>query len=184
MQVSVSTSERALCSLWGQELQLFPPKQFAMPPKVKAPKQVENTQLGPQAREGEEVFGVAHIYASFNDTFVVSWWYLHAYFAWPMEGGPRWYQTFFPVFPLISVVCAKLNTTWLVLFSWMVTSTPIFSAQLCIYCMLSTKRWGSNLRSFLKGDYDLLETTFRWISLSTFIHLAIRLLHQTAQTYA
>lgn len=25
---------------------------------------------GPQAREGEEVFGVAHIYASFNDTFV------------------------------------------------------------------------------------------------------------------
>lgn len=42
-----------------------------MAPKVKAPKQVENTQLGPQAREGEEVFGVAHIYASFNDTFVV-----------------------------------------------------------------------------------------------------------------
>ncbi|KAJ3373468.1 ribosomal protein S14, S11 [Kappamyces sp. JEL0680] len=41
-----------------------------MAPKVKAPKQVENTQLGPQAREGEEVFGVAHIYASFNDTFV------------------------------------------------------------------------------------------------------------------
>lgn len=26
--------------------------------------------LGPQAREGENVFGVAHIYASFNDTFV------------------------------------------------------------------------------------------------------------------
>merc|ERR1712187_215010 len=25
---------------------------------------------GPNAREGEEVFGVAHIYASFNDTFV------------------------------------------------------------------------------------------------------------------
>merc|ERR1740128_1587027 len=27
-------------------------------------------QLGPQVREGELVFGVAHIYASFNDTFV------------------------------------------------------------------------------------------------------------------
>merc|ERR1711881_407799 len=27
-------------------------------------------QLGPQVREGDEVFGVAHIYASFNDTFV------------------------------------------------------------------------------------------------------------------
>ncbi len=26
---------------------------------------------GPNAREGENVFGVAHIYASFNDTFVV-----------------------------------------------------------------------------------------------------------------
>ncbi|KAI8902566.1 ribosomal protein S11-domain-containing protein [Globomyces pollinis-pini] len=41
-----------------------------MAPKVKTVKQVENTQLGPQAREGEEVFGVAHIFASFNDTFV------------------------------------------------------------------------------------------------------------------
>ncbi|CAL6306292.1 unnamed protein product [Bathycoccus prasinos] len=26
---------------------------------------------GPQAREGENVFGVAHIFASFNDTFVI-----------------------------------------------------------------------------------------------------------------
>jgi ribosomal protein S11 len=26
---------------------------------------------GPRVREGEKVFGVAHIYASFNDTFVV-----------------------------------------------------------------------------------------------------------------
>uniref|UniRef100_A0A7E4VTH8 40S ribosomal protein S14 n=1 Tax=Panagrellus redivivus TaxID=6233 RepID=A0A7E4VTH8_PANRE len=26
--------------------------------------------LGPQVKEGENVFGVAHIYASFNDTFV------------------------------------------------------------------------------------------------------------------
>lgn len=30
----------------------------------------EATQLGPQVREGEHVFGVAHIYASFNDTFI------------------------------------------------------------------------------------------------------------------
>ncbi|ORY53545.1 hypothetical protein BCR33DRAFT_2573 [Rhizoclosmatium globosum] len=33
-----------------------------------APK--ENIVLGPNAREGENVFGVAHIFASFNDTFV------------------------------------------------------------------------------------------------------------------
>jgi hypothetical protein len=32
---------------------------------------VEKTYLGPRVREGEQVFGVAHIYASFNDTFVV-----------------------------------------------------------------------------------------------------------------
>ena len=30
----------------------------------------ENVQLGPQVAEGENVFGVAHIFASFNDTFV------------------------------------------------------------------------------------------------------------------
>ena len=42
-----------------------------MAPKKTAPKQEENIQLGPQAREGENVFGVAHIFASFNDTFVV-----------------------------------------------------------------------------------------------------------------
>lgn len=30
-----------------------------------------NTTIGPGAREGENVFGVAHIFASFNDTFVV-----------------------------------------------------------------------------------------------------------------
>ncbi|KAJ1555652.1 ribosomal protein S14, S11 [Cladochytrium tenue] len=40
-----------------------------MPPKkTEAPK--ENIQLGPNVREGENVFGVARIYASFNDTFV------------------------------------------------------------------------------------------------------------------
>ena len=31
---------------------------------------MENTTLGPGAREGEHVFGVARILASFNDTFV------------------------------------------------------------------------------------------------------------------
>merc|ERR1712028_207071 len=30
----------------------------------------EAVSLGPQVREGEMVFGVAHIFASFNDTFV------------------------------------------------------------------------------------------------------------------
>merc|ERR1712076_106241 len=40
-----------------------------MAPKVK--KEVEAAvSLGPTVREGENVFGVAHIYASFNDTFV------------------------------------------------------------------------------------------------------------------
>lgn len=28
--------------------------------------------LGPAVREGEQVFGVVHIFASFNDTFIVS----------------------------------------------------------------------------------------------------------------
>lgn len=32
--------------------------------------QEENVLLGPQVAEGEFVFGVAHIFASFNDTFV------------------------------------------------------------------------------------------------------------------
>ena len=40
-----------------------------MAPK-KAPKAEENVSLGPATREGEVVFGVAHIFASFNDTFV------------------------------------------------------------------------------------------------------------------
>merc|ERR1712174_193933 len=53
----------------GQHTQRsFSSKKMA-PKKAPAPKQ-ENVQLGPQAREGEEVFGVAHIYATFNDTFV------------------------------------------------------------------------------------------------------------------
>eukprot|EP00344_Euplotes_crassus_P003467 CAMPEP_0197000676 /NCGR_PEP_ID=MMETSP1380-20130617/5562_1 /TAXON_ID=5936 /ORGANISM="Euplotes crassus, Strain CT5" /LENGTH=48 /DNA_ID= /DNA_START= /DNA_END= /DNA_ORIENTATION= len=43
-----------------------------MAPKKKVEKKEEtvNLALGPQAKEGELVFGVAHIFASFNDTFV------------------------------------------------------------------------------------------------------------------
>ncbi|KAJ1354680.1 ribosomal protein S14, S11 [Parelaphostrongylus tenuis] len=38
--------------------------------KGKAKEEQPVVSLGPQAKEGELVFGVAHIYASFNDTFV------------------------------------------------------------------------------------------------------------------
>lgn len=40
------------------------------PRKNKTQKEEVQVSLGPQVREGEIVFGVAHIYASFNDTFV------------------------------------------------------------------------------------------------------------------
>ena len=40
--------------------------------KVKEPKE-DNVTPRPAIREGEQVFGVAHIFASFNDTFVVRW---------------------------------------------------------------------------------------------------------------
>ncbi|KIJ16215.1 hypothetical protein PAXINDRAFT_75871 [Paxillus involutus ATCC 200175] len=40
------------------------------PPKKKVVKEENTVSLGPQVAEGELVFGVAHIYASFNDTFV------------------------------------------------------------------------------------------------------------------
>ena len=36
----------------------------------KVQKEEATVSLGPQVQEGELVFGVAHIYASFNDTFV------------------------------------------------------------------------------------------------------------------
>lgn len=39
--------------------------------KVREPKE-ENVTLGPAVRDGEHVFGVARIFASFNDTFIVS----------------------------------------------------------------------------------------------------------------
>merc|ERR1711985_182042 len=42
-----------------------------MAPKKKVDRPAnENVSLGPQVREGELVFGVARIFASFNDTFV------------------------------------------------------------------------------------------------------------------
>ncbi|PTD10870.1 40S ribosomal protein S14 [Fusarium culmorum] len=42
-----------------------------MPPKKTAPRAPqENISLGPSVRDGELVFGVARIFASFNDTFV------------------------------------------------------------------------------------------------------------------
>ncbi|KAJ7621304.1 putative 40S ribosomal protein RPS14 [Roridomyces roridus] len=52
-----------------------PPLTFFLPPAPMPPKKVkavqENTvSLGPQVADGERVFGVAHIFASFNDTFV------------------------------------------------------------------------------------------------------------------
>merc|ERR1712174_3819 len=41
-----------------------------MAPKRKERKQEETVTLGPKVAEGEHVFGVVHIFASFNDTFV------------------------------------------------------------------------------------------------------------------
>merc|ERR1712188_337228 len=46
-------------------------KQLEMAPrKGKAQKEEQVISLGPQVAEGENVFGVAHIFASFNDTFI------------------------------------------------------------------------------------------------------------------
>lgn len=40
------------------------------PRKGKEKKEEQVISLGPQVAEGENVFGVCHIFASFNDTFV------------------------------------------------------------------------------------------------------------------
>ncbi len=40
------------------------------PRKGRAKTEEAQVSLGPQVPEGENVFGVAHIFASFNDTFV------------------------------------------------------------------------------------------------------------------
>ena len=44
--------------------------ELSMPTKKVVKKVEEPVFLGPQVAEGENVFGVAHIFASFNDTFV------------------------------------------------------------------------------------------------------------------
>ncbi|KAI0435187.1 40S ribosomal protein S14 [Xylaria sp. FL0933] len=41
-----------------------------MPPKTKSAAPKENISIGPNAREGELVFGCCRIFASFNDTFI------------------------------------------------------------------------------------------------------------------
>merc|ERR1719355_259604 len=41
-----------------------------MAPKKAEKKEEVKIQLGPTLREGETAFGVCHIYASFNDTFI------------------------------------------------------------------------------------------------------------------
>ena len=40
------------------------------PRKNKTEKVEEVVTLGPKVADGENVFGVAHVYASFNDTFI------------------------------------------------------------------------------------------------------------------
>ncbi len=40
------------------------------PKRGQAKKEEQNVQLGPQVGAGDNVFCTAHIYASFNDTFV------------------------------------------------------------------------------------------------------------------
>lgn len=49
---------------------LPPPQQKMAPRKGKEKKEEQVISLGPQVAEGENVFGVCHIFASFNDTFV------------------------------------------------------------------------------------------------------------------
>lgn len=49
---------------------LFPPPTEMAPRKGKEKKEEQVISLGPQVAEGENVFGVCHIFASFNDTFV------------------------------------------------------------------------------------------------------------------
>merc|ERR1712203_97217 len=55
----------------GVFLKVYAKRPKMAPRKGKKEKTEEvQVQLGPQVREGVEVFAVAHIYASFNDTFV------------------------------------------------------------------------------------------------------------------
>lgn len=43
---------------------------MSQPPKKKVQREENTVSLGPQVADGEHVWGVAHIFASFNDTFV------------------------------------------------------------------------------------------------------------------
>lgn len=54
--------------IWLLDNLLFP--QTMAPRKGKEKKEEQVISLGPQVAEGENVFGVCHIFASFNDTFV------------------------------------------------------------------------------------------------------------------
>merc|ERR1739847_211195 len=45
-------------------------KRIKMAPKKREAKEEEVVLLGPQVNDGENVFGVCHLYASYNDTFV------------------------------------------------------------------------------------------------------------------
>uniref|UniRef100_A0A8D3E524 Small ribosomal subunit protein uS11 n=1 Tax=Scophthalmus maximus TaxID=52904 RepID=A0A8D3E524_SCOMX len=54
----------------ANELTPLPPPQTMAPRKGKEKKEEQVISLGPQVAEGENVFGVCHIFASFNDTFV------------------------------------------------------------------------------------------------------------------
>ncbi|KAG7234914.1 hypothetical protein INR49_003618, partial [Caranx melampygus] len=51
-------------------LTLLPSSSDMAPRKGKEKKEEQVISLGPQVAEGENVFGVCHIFASFNDTFV------------------------------------------------------------------------------------------------------------------
>lgn len=59
-----------LCGGQRSGLTLPPLPQTMAPRKGKEKKEEQVISLGPQVAEGENVFGVCHIFASFNDTFV------------------------------------------------------------------------------------------------------------------
>ena len=63
-------SNLIICYYFFQRLQKSSPTLKMAPRKGKVQKEEAVVTLGPQVREGETVFGVAHIFASFNDTFV------------------------------------------------------------------------------------------------------------------
>ncbi|KAG8074875.1 hypothetical protein GUJ93_ZPchr0006g45230 [Zizania palustris] len=58
--------------------------------KTREPKE-ENITLGPTVGEGEYVFGVAHIFASFNDTFI---------HVTDLSGSDHWYVSLMSLFAL------------------------------------------------------------------------------------